>query len=150
MRLESCTHWPIKTEARKSFSSYILTRNQGFMAHLINLSIYLSISFAKCESPRWEAEVRGRSGRPWEAEVGGHGSPRWEAMGGRSGRLKWEAKVGGRSGGRGGRPQWEAEVGGRGGGQGGRPRWEAARGRSGRPWESKVGGHVRGPSERTK
>ena len=30
-----------------NLSNKILTRNQGFMAHLINLSIYLSISFAK-------------------------------------------------------------------------------------------------------
>ena len=34
-----------------------LTRNQGFMAHLINLPIYLSISFAKCESPICESPI---------------------------------------------------------------------------------------------
>ena len=50
----------------------------------------------RSERPKWEAEVRGRSGRPCEA------------VRGRSGRPKWEAEVGGRA-----RP-WEAEVGGRG------------------------------------
>ena len=49
-------------------------------------------------------------------------------MRGPSERLKWEAKVRGPSG---------------------RPRWEAMRGQSGRPWESEVGCHVRGPSEMT-
>ena len=30
------------------------------------------------ERPKWEAKVRGPSGRPWEAKVGGRGGrPRW-------------------------------------------------------------------------
>ena len=78
--------------------------------------VYLSISFAKCESPRWEA-VGVRGGRPkWEAEVGGRARPKWEAVGVRGGRPRKSKVEGCRS-----------------------PRWEAARGRSGRPWESEVG-----------
>ena len=31
-------------------------------------------------SPRWEVDVRGRSGRPLEYQVGGRGRPKWEAL----------------------------------------------------------------------
>ena len=62
------------------------SRIYGTSDQSVYLSIYLSISFAKCESPRWEA-VGGRGGRPrWEAEVGGRARPKWEAMGVQGGR----------------------------------------------------------------